>query len=223
MYFNGTKVEWYTETASHLGIAAVSIDGGAETNVDLYSATTIQQVKVWESTTLTQDVHLVKVRVTGTKNGSSTGNYIGHDYFKVSNPEEVPVDPLPSAAQRFVATTGTNSGNCSVTPCLTLAYACTQATSGDLIQIGPGTFTETSYVAVPLNVDIRGSGIDVTVIKGASGLWDDWDDYGWEFAKSLIQYSSGSEQNGAQYIKDLTVEEAGQRTTMAQDQHTLQH
>jgi len=209
MDFNGTKVEWYTEKAPHLGIAAVSIDGGAETNVDLYSATATQQVKVWESIT-TADVHTVKVRVTGTKNGSSSATYIGHDYFKVINPEDVPLTPDVGSAQRYVATNGVNSGNCSVTPCLTLTYTVTQATSGDLIQMGPGTFVEPNYVSVPLNVDIRGSGIDVTILKGASGLWDDWDDYGWEFDKSLIQYVSGSPgATGSQYIKDLTIDGTG--------------
>jgi hypothetical protein len=214
MRFNGTSIEWYNETAAHLGIAGVSIDGGAETNVDLYAATATQQVKVYTSPTLSQAEHEIKIRVTGTKNGSSAGNYITHDYFKVFNPEDVdPEGPPPTdPANLFVATAangGVNTGDCSPGPCLTLAYAVTQAISGDLIQIGPGTFTETSYVSVPLGVSIRGSGIDVTTLVGASGLWDDWDDYGWEFDKSLLQYFSGSEQNGNQSLKDLTINGTG--------------
>jgi mannan endo-1,4-beta-mannosidase len=37
--FVGNKVEWYTEKKKTHGIAAVSIDGGAETMIDLYSST----------------------------------------------------------------------------------------------------------------------------------------------------------------------------------------
>jgi hypothetical protein len=210
--FNGTEIQWWTEKASHLGIAAVSIDGGAETNADLYRATTTQQLKAWTSGPLTQAEHTVKIRVTGTKNASSSAAYIGHDYLKIYNNLDVVPTPPTTSAQRYVATTGSNTANnCSniVTPCLTLAYTVTQATAGDLIQIGPGTFTETSYVAVPLDVDIRGSGVGVTILRGASGLWDDFDDFDYEFDKSLIQYMSASEQNGAQYLKDLTINGSG--------------
>ena len=211
--FNGTKVEWFNETAPHLGIAAVSIDGGAETNVDLYAASGSQQNLVWTSPTLTQEEHKIKIRVTGTKNASSSGVYITHDYFKIENNQDVdPEGPPPAGADRFIETAangGADSGNCSVTPCLTLVYTMTQSVSGDLVQMGPGLFTESNYVSVPLGVSIRGSGIDVTTIAGASNLWDDWDDYDWEYDKALIQFVSGSEQNGNQSIKDLTINGQG--------------
>lgn len=209
--FNGTEIHWFTEVASHLGIAAVSIDGGAETNVDLYNATTTQQVNVWSSGPITQAEHTVKIRVTGTKNASSSAVYIGHDYLKVDNNEDVAPTPGVDEAQRYISLAGFDTGDCSniVTPCRTFVYTMTQAVSGDLVQAAAGTYTENGYIFVPLNVDIRAAGIDITVVKGASGLWDDWDDYGWEFGKSLFQFVSGTEQNGEQYIKDLTIDGTG--------------
>ncbi len=215
MRFNGTKIQWFTERATHLGIAAVSIDGGAETNVDLYNATQAQQIKVWDSGTLSQAEHTVTIRVTGTKNASSSNTYIVHDYLKVYN--NLPVDPEPpdpsDPANLFVATAangGSNTNPCTeAQPCLTLGYTVTLAGSGDLVQMGPGTFVETGYITPGLGVSIRGSGIDVTILKGASNLWDDWDDYSWEFDESLIRFQSNSTQDGSQYIKDLTIDGTG--------------
>jgi hypothetical protein len=49
--------------------------------------------------------------------------------------------PSAWAATRYVATTGTNSGDCTVSACLTVNYAISQADSGDTIQIAAGTYT----------------------------------------------------------------------------------
>jgi hypothetical protein len=81
--FVGTRIEWYTEKFKHHGIAAVSIDNGPETNVDLYATTGGQQLLVYTSPALTQGAHTFKIRVTGTKNPASTGYYAIHDFVKV--------------------------------------------------------------------------------------------------------------------------------------------
>jgi len=75
--FNGTKIAVYTKKGNNHGIVAMSIDGAAETLVDLYSASTQQQVNVWTSATLSASQHTFKCRNTGTKNASSswTGAY----------------------------------------------------------------------------------------------------------------------------------------------------
>jgi chitodextrinase len=79
--FEGNKVEWFTEKKNTHGIAAISIDGGPETLIDLYS-TTEQHILVYTSpSTLTQGTHTVKVRATGTKNPASTNYWAIHDYF----------------------------------------------------------------------------------------------------------------------------------------------
>lgn len=209
--FNGTGIEWYTETRNTHGKAAIYLNDGYIRTIDLYSASQLYQQMVWDTTGLAQQEWTFKVVVTGTKNASSSAYWVLNDYVKIYNPEDVV--PVPTDADLYVATAangGSNSNPCSqAQPCLTLAYTVTQAIAGELIEIGPGDFTETSYVIVPAGVSIRGSGIGITVLRGHSSLWDDFDDFDYEFDKSLIQYSSVSETDGAQSLKNLTIDGTG--------------
>ena len=84
--FNGTQVKVYTAKASNQGIAAISIDGGTETLVDTYASTRSDGVLIYTSPELAPGQHTVKVRVTGTKNASSTGNIITSDRIDVLTP-----------------------------------------------------------------------------------------------------------------------------------------
>lgn len=77
--FSGTQVKLYGARAPMHGIAAVSIDGGAETNVDTYAATRADGVMLWSSPVLAAGAHTLKVRVTGMKNVSATNTYIAAD------------------------------------------------------------------------------------------------------------------------------------------------
>ncbi len=79
--FIGYRIRWYTEMKTTHGIVAVSIDGGAETMVDLYRLYTGQYLMVYESPMLSLGTHTIKLRVTGTKNPASTGYYAIHDRF----------------------------------------------------------------------------------------------------------------------------------------------
>lgn len=81
-----------------------------------------------------------------------------------------------SAATRFVAKNGSDSSDCTSSglPCLTIAYAVSQATDGDTIQIGPGTYNEA--VSTPDRLDFVGAGGGslpvgpaATVIQGPAG------------------------------------------------------
>ena len=73
--FNGTSVAYYAVKASNHGVVGVSIDGGAETLVDLYASARAGNQLVWISPTLSAGNHALTVRVTGTKNASSAGTY----------------------------------------------------------------------------------------------------------------------------------------------------
>jgi hypothetical protein len=82
--WTGYKIEWYTEKRNNHGIAGVSIDGGPETNVDLYKNTTVNSselVYTWTGTT--NAPHTLRIRVTDTKNDAATEKNIIHDYVKV--------------------------------------------------------------------------------------------------------------------------------------------
>ena len=54
------------------------------------------------------------------------------------------------AADRYVATTGTDTGDCQaiLSPCLTLQYAINQAAANDTINVAAGTYTVAGLVAV---------------------------------------------------------------------------
>ncbi|HEX3044480.1 MAG TPA: hypothetical protein VHY08_06980, partial [Bacillota bacterium] len=83
--FNGTQIKIYAAKASNHGIAAVSIDGGAETNVDFYASSRQEQALVYTSPSLAVGAHTLKVRVTGTKNASSSSYPIPADRVDITN------------------------------------------------------------------------------------------------------------------------------------------
>ena len=59
---------------------------------------------------------------------------------------------------RYVNGTGVNSGNCSnpASPCATMLYALNTAAPGDIIEIGPGAYTE--RLTINKSITLRGSG-----------------------------------------------------------------
>jgi beta-glucanase (GH16 family) len=77
--FSGTQIDFYGAVAPNHGIAAVSIDGGAETLVDYYAPARKDRALVYTSPILPNATHTLKVRVTGTKNASSTGYSVTAD------------------------------------------------------------------------------------------------------------------------------------------------
>jgi mannan endo-1,4-beta-mannosidase len=83
--FTGTRVTYRAVTAAHHGIAAVSVDGGPETLIDLYSGTKTGDVPVWTSPTLPTGAHTLRIRVTGTRNSASTGTGVTIDRADVVN------------------------------------------------------------------------------------------------------------------------------------------
>jgi uncharacterized repeat protein (TIGR01451 family) len=66
-----------------------------------------------------------------------------------------------AAATRLVTTSGSDSGNCTVVACATISYAIGQASNGDTISVGPGTFASGS-INVNKSVSLRGvqAGVD---------------------------------------------------------------
>jgi hypothetical protein len=72
-----------------------------------------------------------------------------------------------AAATLYVTTTGTDTGTCpEAAPCASLGYALSQATGGDTISIGPGSFPGVATVAV--NVTIEGAGANNTTLTGGT-------------------------------------------------------
>jgi parallel beta-helix repeat protein len=57
--------------------------------------------------------------------------------------------PASAAVNRYVATTGTDIGDCSVNPCQTLQYAIDQSFATDTIHVAAGMYTVAGLVTVP--------------------------------------------------------------------------
>lgn len=71
--FEGIKAEYYGAKSPQAGIVAISVDGGSETMVDLYSATRFDNTLIYATPTLSDGVHTLKIRLTGNKNPAASG------------------------------------------------------------------------------------------------------------------------------------------------------
>jgi hypothetical protein len=80
--FSGTSITWVTRKASDQGIAVVTINGASKGAIDLYSSSTQAQVHQTFSG-LSSTAHTIVIKVTGSKNASSTGFNISIDAFTV--------------------------------------------------------------------------------------------------------------------------------------------
>jgi hypothetical protein len=82
--FIGNGVRWIGYKATTVGIAEVLIDSISQGMVDTYSNVNIPQYALY-STSLATGLHLIRVRMTNTKNASSTNVGICIDAFDVKN------------------------------------------------------------------------------------------------------------------------------------------
>jgi len=72
-----------------------------------------------------------------------------------------------TTATLYVSSTGSDTGTCpEAAPCASLGYALSQATGGDTISIGAGSFPGVATVAV--NVTIEGAGANETTLTGGT-------------------------------------------------------
>jgi len=93
--FTGSQVFWYGLKNDDLGMATVYIDGVmAADNIDCYSTTKAVNM-LFSKTNLSNGSHTIKVVVKGTKNPSSSGTAIVHDYFDFP---EVPLTIIDDAS-----------------------------------------------------------------------------------------------------------------------------
>lgn len=79
--FTGTRIDWYGLKNVDLGRADVYLDGALVTGgIDCYSATR-QNFRLFTASGLTNEPHVIKVVVAGTKADASAGTALVHDYF----------------------------------------------------------------------------------------------------------------------------------------------
>jgi len=81
--FVGTRLDVLATTGPKYGIASVSVDGGASTNVDFYSADTQVQQTVFSTGDLDAALHTVRITCTGTAGALATDSFVSLDALAV--------------------------------------------------------------------------------------------------------------------------------------------
>jgi len=215
--FVGTGVTLHAVTAPSHGIVGVSIDGGAESLVDEYSATRTGDVAVWSSPRLTSGTHTIRVRVTGTQQSASTHDWATIDRFEIAN------QPVAGTNYRIVnrhsgkplaiAGDATDDGALAVQRTGGGAWTVNNAPGGaaTLVYVPTGKALDVNGYATTLGLQLQqwtpsggtnqqwylrptGDGY-FTIISHDSGLAAD--DYGWDTSDGakVAQYTAGTGAN----------------------------
>jgi hypothetical protein len=74
--FRGDRFRLFGNKDNDNGIAAISIDSGAEVTTDLYNSNPLNDALLYQSGSLGNGFHTIKLRVTGQKNTSSISSTI---------------------------------------------------------------------------------------------------------------------------------------------------
>jgi hypothetical protein len=82
--FTGVELVWIARVGPVFGQAEVTVDGGTAATIDLYSAATKYQQRIFDTGTLPLGNHTVKIVWLGTKNEKATGTRIDVDAFEVA-------------------------------------------------------------------------------------------------------------------------------------------
>lgn len=93
--FAGTSVTWIGFRAPWVGMADVSVDGGAPTRIDLYAPTESVQVPVFTAGGLAPGTHTLRIDITGEKNPASIAAWVMVDGFDVAL-----LQPAPGVTRR---------------------------------------------------------------------------------------------------------------------------
>ncbi|WP_234122055.1 Ig-like domain-containing protein [Clostridium hydrogenum] len=148
--FDGNRIKLYGACAPDAGIAGISIDGSAETNVDLYSSIRKDNALIYTSKLLPPGSHTVSVRVTGNKNAASSATFVSIDRaVAVQNSTDNITQPKPQLNQvtsrdgslwiKYTAVDGATSYN--------IKYGTSQ---GNYTKVIPNV-KDTSYTITGLN------------------------------------------------------------------------
>jgi hypothetical protein len=79
LVFKGTDVKIYATKSRSSGKAYVYIDGSKKGTINLYATSTKYKALVFDSATLSNAVHTLEIRLTGTKSSGSKGTNVGID------------------------------------------------------------------------------------------------------------------------------------------------
>ncbi|MEW2114840.1 RICIN domain-containing protein [Streptomyces sp. NPDC005474] len=215
--FVGTGVTLHAVTAPSHGMVGVSIDGGTESVVDLYSAARTGDVSVWTSPRLTSGTHTIRVRVTGTQRAAATHDWGVIDRFEIAN--------APTAGTNYRLVNRNSGKPLAVSGGSTADGALVVQNSGGgawTIGTAPGGAYTLKYVSTGKSLDVNGFSATVglqlqqwtstggtnqqwylrptgdgyfTIVSHDSGLVADVN--GWDTSDNakVVQYTSGGGAN----------------------------
>jgi hypothetical protein len=104
---------------------------------------------------------------------------------------------IASATTYYISTTGTDgSGHTGLIadPWLSLSYAVSRSTSGDIIHIKAGTNLVPTQVAIPVGISIDGDGV-TSILK--------CDEASYSYTATLLLHSNNEGTDGAQFIRNV--------------------
>jgi uncharacterized protein YkwD len=82
--FKGTYLAYITKKGPSYGYVKITLDGGTPVTVDLYNGSTLYQQKVWNTGTLANGTHTVKLEWAGVRRSAATACNIGLDAFDIA-------------------------------------------------------------------------------------------------------------------------------------------
>jgi lysophospholipase L1-like esterase len=169
----GGQVKLYLVKTAASGVAAISLNGGPETLVDLYAGSDRRYTAVWVSAPLSAGTHTLQVRVTGTKQAASAGTAVGIDRVELfgSAPSQPPTAtftavPIPPTATATATPTATPT---EVPPTATA----TEAPTVTPTEVPPTATATQTPTATPTDVPASGPGFYRAInINGPAALID---------------------------------------------------
>ena len=84
--FRGTAIGWIGFRGPDAGIATVQVDGGAPSEIDLYSPSAVYQPVVFTAKGLADGNHTLTIQATGRRNPAAMGTRVVVDAFDVTTP-----------------------------------------------------------------------------------------------------------------------------------------
>jgi putative cell wall-binding protein len=175
--FNGTFLAWIGKTSPSYGKAAVTVDGNAPLTVDLYSADTKWQQKIWDTGTLAAGAHTVKVEWTGARNASAIGANINIDAFDIAGTlTQAPAVPATRWEQNdshFVYTGTWTASSSSSASAGSFRYADSAGSSVTVTFVGShlSWIAKTSPAYGKATVRLDGGAAVVVDLYSAAALW----------------------------------------------------
>jgi uncharacterized protein YkwD len=97
--FNGTYLAYITKKTPAYGFVKITLDGGTPVSVDLYNGSALYKQKVWNTGTLANGAHTVKLEWAGVRRAAATACNIGLDAFDIAGAPNGTVVVTPTATR----------------------------------------------------------------------------------------------------------------------------